>query len=609
MLKDYRVLALSSLIVAALLGISIYQAMPTDWQKHQKNYYETLGVEDYRIEVIQQNIVTPKGILIDRCATCHIGANNRDATDFEQPLKAHPPIASRMAENLHDLNRWGCSVCHDGNGRGLEEIDAHGHLGHWTRPLLAGYMTQANCTKCHSLIDRDLKGADYLNRGRRLFIEKACWACHAIEGVSSGTRGPNLSAVGDTFSTAYLRTSILDPKDNIESSKMPKFDWLDGSEASEEIVEALIVYLKGQRAFRLRDADGAPVELRGPPVAQRSKPVVPSAAAGKAIFHARDAGGVLRGGCINCHSYNTGPSRKIDGRWTAPFTGASIGPNLTFAAVARGKAYVKEHIRNPYRHVIDSIMPKFATDDAKNSLSEVELESLALFLESLTQRPTDRGPESLYATHCMSCHGENLDGKGRINQKNMLLDPLPRDFRHQFVLSYEHRLANSIRNGVEGTAMPPWKEHLTDAEVDALVKYIREAVTKGKGLDEKPFKRPEIALPKAGDADRMTGEALVAGGADSGKRVFARVCTGCHGKLANGKGPDAYYLEHPLPRNLINKNFMNQEAVTDERLYRSILLGVPGTPMPPHDRVLSDQSILDTIAFFRALNAEEKETE
>jgi mono/diheme cytochrome c family protein len=609
MIKDYRVLAFLLVIICALLAASVFKSMQTDWQGYQKDYYEKLGVDDYQIEIVQQNITTPKGVLIDRCATCHIGANNKDAAGFDEPLKAHPLIAAGMAADLHDLNKWGCTVCHDGNGRGLDETDAHGHLAHWTMPLLTGYMTQANCTKCHSVAGRDLKGADYLNRGRLLYIERACWACHAIKGVSSGTRGPNLSDVGDKFGVDYLRTSIVEPKANIDSSKMPKFDWIDGSEKSTHDIEALVVYLKSQRAFKLRDAGEAPAELREQLAANQVRPAAPSVEAGKAIFHGRDARGVLRGGCINCHSYDTGPAAKVDGKWTTPFEGGSICPDLTFSAAARGKDYIKEHIREPNLHVVDSIMPRFVTDDPANSLSEVELESLALFLESLARVPENRSPEVLFATHCMSCHGANFDGKGRINQENMLLDPMPRNFRHQFVLSYEARLANSVKNGVAGTAMPPWKDLLTDAEVDGLVGYIKGEITKGKEQEAKTFKRPDIPLPKAGDPDRMTGAPLVAGDAEAGKVTYAKVCTGCHGKLANGKGPDAYFLEHPLPRNLINSDFMNQEAVTDERLYRSILLGVPGTPMPPHDRVLPDQKILDTIAYLRDLNREKKANE
>ena len=50
---------------------------------------------------------------------------------------------------------------------------------------------------------------------------------------------------------------------------------------------------------------------------------------------------------------------------------------------------------------------------------------------------------------------------------------------------------------------------------------------------------------------------------------------------------------------------MNQPYMTDERLYQSILLGVPGTSMPAHDDRLSDQTILDIIAFIRSNTSEE----
>ena len=51
-------------------------------------------------------------------------------------------------------------------------------------------------------------------------------------------------------------------------------------------------------------------------------------------------------------------------------------------------------------------------------------------------------------------------------------------------------------------------------------------------------------------------------------------------------------------RNLINRHFLNQAHITDERLYKSILLGVAGGPMPAHDH-LSDQTILNLISFIR----------
>ncbi len=146
---------------------------------------------------------------------------------------------------------------------------------------------------------------------------------------------------------------------------------------------------------------------------------------------------------------------------------------------------------------------------------------------------------------------------------------------------------------------------MSDEEIDLLIQYIKD-----KSLQEAgDFVRMDAELPKVGDPERLNWKGkdltIEPGDPDRGYAAVQKFCTTCHGKLANGKGPNAYLLEHPLPRDLLNKEFMNQPYVTDERLYQSILLGVAGTPMPPHD-FLQDQTILDIIAFIRA-NTKESE--
>jgi len=245
--------------------------------------------------------------------------------------------------------------------------------------------------------------------------------------------------------------------------------------------------------------------------------------------------------------------------------------------------------------VADSIMPTF------KDYNDAELESLVMFLATFDYKMDSSKGEQLFQNYCVSCHGENLDGRGPVSK---MLDPLPRDFRPQFVATYEDRFKTSILEGVKGTAMPPWKNILSDEEIDALIQYIKDESLKDAG----DFVRVEVKLPKVGDPERVNWKdkdlTIEPGNPDRGYVAFQKNCTSCHGKLANGKGPSAYFLEHPLPRDLLNKEFMNQPTVTDERLYQSILLGVAGTPMPAWDQ-LSDQTILDIIAFIRAETTEE----
>jgi mono/diheme cytochrome c family protein len=585
MIKDYRILAVLAFAGFVFFGMSMYKALDQDFVKHQKAYYEALGEEFPGAEIKQVNVKTPGGIMVDRCQSCHIGSSNPEAAGFEQPIAAHPPIVSGIEDDPHDFSKIGCAVCHDGNGRALENHDAHGEYHGWPAPLLTGEIAQANCNRCHAMESGSLAGAELYEKGRALFLEKACWGCHTIAGISSSSQAPELTDAGGKFTYDYLVESMLVPSANIDNSKMPVFDWID----DEETVAAIATYLKGQQKNRLRSADSAPIGYIKPE-SELARITEPSVAAGRSLFAgAPFEGSVAKGGCINCHAIRTS-----DG----VLAGGDIGPELTWSMRSRGRTYVKEHIVNSRSHVADSIMPTF------KDYNDAELESLVSYLSTLDYKLGESDGRKLYDTYCVSCHGEDLNGRGKTAA---MLDPLPRDFsKSQFIASYEDRFKDSIRDGVKGTSMPAWKTIMSDEQIEALIEFIKE-----KSLADAPqnFVRLEVKLPKVGDPERRDhkgkGLLIEPGDPEKGYEAFQRACTSCHGKLANGKGPNAYALEHPLPRNLINKEFLNQVAVSDERLYQSILLGVAGAPMPSHDH-LSDQTILDIIAFIRA-NTKEAE--
>jgi high-affinity iron transporter len=81
--------------------------------------------------------------------------------------------------------------------------------------------------------------------------------------------------------------------------------------------------------------------------------------------------------------------------------------------------------------------------------------------------------QAIYAANCALCHGE--DGKGH-GQAAVGLEPPPADFTDNEWKTGDGSLAaiqNTIENGSPGTAMIGWKGTLTDAEIDAVARYVQ----------------------------------------------------------------------------------------------------------------------------------------
>src|SRR5438128_10859281 len=134
----------------------------------------------FKYDIKQINVA---GTVVDRCESCHLGVRepiNISAKDMddEAAFVSHP---NRDLLKIHDPDRFGCSTCHGGNGRGTTSLNkAHGRYEHWLWPLYYKENVQAGCNQCHNR-DRMLQGADVLNRGKNLFQVRGCAGCHRYE--------------------------------------------------------------------------------------------------------------------------------------------------------------------------------------------------------------------------------------------------------------------------------------------------------------------------------------------------------------------------------------------------------------------------------------------
>jgi sulfur oxidation c-type cytochrome SoxX len=404
-----------------------------------------------------------------------------------------------------------------------------------------------------------------VQKGRQLFFSTNCYGCHRIEGMSDGTFGPDLTESGKKFKLDYLWESIADPRANLATSVMPKFN------LSDEQVKALVIFLKSRKGmnfseteiqrYRARYAEGAEVvQATIKPVAINASTLVQQ---GQKLVEDR--------ACLACHKLGV-----PDG---------GIAPDLTQQGLVRSEQWIYDHFKNPRALISDSIMPSFRfTDD--------EFKAMSAYLASLKAAPQLGDGADVYKSLCMRCHGEKGDGHGPIA---IYLDPYPRDLTKSGFMNSKprERLIESIKKGVAGTSMPPWGATLNDAQVNAVLAYTEATYTKEARRERKPHNVP-AANPMA-----MSAES-----AARGDQMFVLRCAGCHGRKADGKGPNSLDIL-PRPRNLRNAEFIN--SVDDRRLFDSILFGVQGTAMPPWiDYGLSNNDVGDLVNFIRSMNQKSK---
>ena len=579
-------LAIASFVILIVHGVVFYDQFFYRWERHQTAYFEqarSLSKDpqeraelEARSPRIEQTLVTSFGdTRVDRCTTCHIASDDPRFAGHAQPLKTHPYSAAMgdvqrngRWERRHRFSDFGCTVCHDGQGRGLETKYSHGEDEFWPEPL-TGYVTQPNwrkdfapklkgkeymeasCAQCHS--EENFAGTPNVNRGRKLFYAMNCYGCHKIDGMSEGTLGPDLTEAGKKFKIDYLWESIVEPRANLDSSFMPNFHLGDAD------VKALVIFLKSRRGVNFGETTLDRYKAHVANVAVLIPPGTGGEKAGEQLIADR--------ACTACH--------KLGDR------DGGIAPDLSYEGLEHDGVWLMDHFKNPRSRVPDSIMPtfRFPGDD---------FERITAYLTTLKTPPPPMTPADTYKTICQRCHGEKGDGQGKVA---WYLDPAPRDLtKAAFMTSKSReRFVNSIQEGIPGTSMPSWKNVLKPEQINGVLSYVMTTFTKEPFRESKPHNVP--------DHNPVTTSAA---SIHHGEEVFLERCTGCHGRKADGKGPNSLDIS-PKPRNLRNSAFV--ASVDDRRIFDSVLYGVQGTAMPSWiDYGLTTNDVGDIVNFIRSIN-------
>ena len=182
---------------------------------------------------------TPK---VDRCTTCHLGVDLEGFEDAPQPYTTHPE-PDLYVKGPHAIDQVGCTVCHQGRGRGTTFVTAahtpstkeqekewgkysdteyYEPIHHWDLPMLTNGATQSQCVKCHRGVV-DVPKAHRLNTGIELVERHGCHGCHKIKGWEDRRKvGPDLSKVASKTNEEFIFRWIKEPR-GLRPTRMPQF--------------------------------------------------------------------------------------------------------------------------------------------------------------------------------------------------------------------------------------------------------------------------------------------------------------------------------------------------------------------------------------------------
>ncbi len=196
--------------------------------------------------------------------------------------------------------------------------------------------------------------------------------------------------------------------------------------------------------------------------------------------------------------------------------------------------------------------------------------------------------KEVFTKKCAPCHGVTGNGEG---EAAYLLFPKPRDFieaKYRLVSTWERLPADQdlfyvISRGIPGSAMPSWS-HLSERIRWALVHYT-------KSLAAKEFQGSSVAVERKGVLNPPPEPAYDAGAAERARMMFREACAPCHGETGRGDGVQSQFDDkgYPTrPRDLTQGIFKG--GAEPAQIYRRIVLGMPGSPMPMSDWSAGDDA-------------------
>jgi len=206
----------------------------------------------------------------------------------------------------------------------------------------------------------------------------------------------------------------------------------------------------------------------------------------------------------------------------------------------------------------------------------------------------------LYRQNCSACHGDKGDGKSRAQNG---LRPPPRNFTTAAAWQElgRERMITSVTFGRPGTAMVGWQGRLSEVQIAGVVDYVRETFMrepplKNMGLKDASLVKAALANDAPIHAVASTPNVALFRSGRTGRQIYKRHCSACHGDKGNGSTWTKAGL-NPPPRDFTTAEA--QEYLSRERMITSVTYGRTGTAMMPFSARLSSTEIETVVDYIR----------
>jgi mono/diheme cytochrome c family protein len=201
-----------------------------------------------------------------------------------------------------------------------------------------------------------------------------------------------------------------------------------------------------------------------------------------------------------------------------------------------------------------------------------------VFVSNGSAQQADHPGKPVYDRWCAGCHG--VDGRGEGDAAAYML-PRPRNFVQALYqirttrsgsLPTDADILHVIDVGMPGTAMPGWREALSQQERDNLVSYLKTF--------SRFFESDQPQVLELGSGPGASDEMIA-----RGREAFMQLeCFKCHGQEGRGDGPSASTQEDdnkfPIRPADLSQPWLFNGGGTAEDIYRRMRTGLDGTPMP-----------------------------